>query len=110
MSAFLKFHIFGWKIYVTRDPLRRRDPNRNRHRNAAKVWRLEYAGYRCELCGRDIDLRCTLFHLLPKGAPARNAGENVRVICPICHEHVQLVGAYRPMIPAMQANIQEPEK
>lgn len=97
-TYFRRFRLFGWNIYVTREALKRRDPKRNRYRNLAKTWRLEHAGYRCELCGRDIDIRCTLYHLLPKGAPDRNHGENIRVICPTCHEHVQHVGAYRPMI------------
>lgn len=97
-SRYLRIRFFRWNIYITRDALKRRDPRRNRYRTHAKVWRLQKAGYRCELCGKDINLRCTLYHLLPKGAPDRNSGENIRVICPKCHEHVQQVGAYRPMI------------
>lgn len=95
---FHRFRVFGWNIYITRESLRRRDPKRSRCRTNAKVWRLEHVGYRCELCGRDIDIRCTLYHMLPKGAPERNHVANIRVICPECHQHVQLIGAYRPMI------------
>lgn len=95
---FRRFRLFGWSIYITREALRRRDPRRNRLRTASKLCRLEKAGHRCELCGRDIDLRCTLYHLLPKGAQDRNHVANIRVICPECHEHVQLIGTYRPMI------------
>lgn len=93
-----RFRLFRWNIYVTRVSLKKRDPKRNRHRTSAKVSRLQMTGYRCELCGTPVDLRCTLYHLYPKGTPERNDVENIRVICPRCHEHVQHVGAYRPMI------------
>ncbi len=92
-----RFSIFGWNIYITRHPLRKK-VNRSRFRTSQKAWRLEYAGYRCELCGDHINLSCSLYHILPQGAPGRNDGKNLRVICPKCHQFVQILGAYRPMI------------
>lgn len=93
-----KFRLFKWEIYISKVPLKRRDPERNRGRDAAKRWRLEYVGHRCELCGIPINMRCSLYRIFPMGTPGRNSGRNVRVICPKCHDHVHRVGGYRPMI------------
>ena len=94
-----RFRFFSWEIYISRVPLKRRHPNRNELRNASKIQRLQYMDYHCELCGRHIGLSCSLYRLLPIGVPDRNRFHNVRVICPECHQHVQRVGGYRPMLP-----------
>lgn len=95
---FRRFRIFGWNIYITRNLLKLRDPKRNRPRTSSKAMRLEATDYHCELCGRHINIRCTLYHLLPVGVEGRNELRNIRVICPECHDHVHRVGGYRPMI------------
>ncbi|MDE5850880.1 MAG: hypothetical protein K2H38_12125 [Muribaculaceae bacterium] len=92
-----RFRIFGWNIYISRLPLRIK-PNRSRLRTSSKVERLNATDYHCELCGCHININCTLWHMLPKGAPRRNEFENVRVICPRCHKFVQTLGTFRPMI------------
>ena len=94
---YCRFRFLCWNIYITRLPLRRKI-NRSRHRTSTKVARLNATDYHCELCGRPVNISCTLWHMLPKGAPRRNEIENVRVMCHDCHKHVQTLGAYRPMI------------
>ena len=93
-----RFKFFGWNIYISRHKLRRKETYRSKNRRSVKHRRLEYAGNRCELCGVPIDDRCVLFHLLPAGSFDRNNISVCRVICQNCLEHVQTVGAYRPMI------------
>lgn len=62
---------------------------RSRRRIDVKNQRLEMAGYRCEVCGRPIDNRCSLHHCLPVGAPDRNTVENVMVLCSVCHHELE---------------------
>ena len=92
-----RFSFLGWNIYITRHPLRKKI-NRSKFRTSTKVARLNATDYHCELCGRPVNISCTLWHMLPKGAPRRNEFENVRVICLKCHKFVQTLGTFRPMI------------
>ncbi len=96
-KIYRRFSLFGWNIYITRHSLRRK-VNRSRFRTSSKVKRLIASENHCELCGRHININCSLFHILPKGHPRRNEVANVRVLCPECLHFVQSVGAYRPMI------------
>ncbi len=96
-KIYRRFTIFGWNIYITPHPLRKKQ-NRARFRTSSKVRRLIATDHHCELCGRTININCSLYHTLPKGAPGRNEVENLRVLCPECHHFVQHIGAYRPMI------------
>lgn len=86
-----RFKIFGWHVAVSREPMKAkpRDKNRNRNRNHVRNLRLEMAGNRCEICGRPIDKRCSLHHLLNVGEPNRNAVENVMVLCSACHHELE---------------------
>lgn len=87
----IKFKIFGWYVCMSREPIKVRkiDPNRNRKRDDVKSMRLEMAENRCEICGKPIDKRCSLHHLLNAGEPNRNAVENVLVLCSACHHELE---------------------
>lgn len=80
-----RFRLFGWYIAVSKEPFKtnKRDPKRNRCRDMARNERLRLAGNKCEICGRDIDITCSVHHILPVGAENRNKVENLRVLC--CH-------------------------
>lgn len=93
-----RFSFFGWNIYITRDKLRRKDPARSRWRTKSKISRLIARDFHCELCGIPIDIRCHLWHILPSGCEGRNDVANVRVLCPKCNRHTQIIGVFRPMI------------
>lgn len=91
MSQIKRFKIFGWNVALSRDPMRvkKQEKNRNRNRVAVKFKRIELAGNRCEICGKPIDNRCSLHHLLNVGEPNRNAVENVLVLCSACHHELE---------------------
>ena len=90
MSANYKmFCLFGWKIYITRNSLRKRCNTSKGRRLGCKKERLRIAESRCECCGIEIDLRCSLYHLLPVGETDRNKAENTRVVCTQCHRLIQ---------------------
>lgn len=86
-----RFKIFGWYVAISRKNMRMRplNKNRNRHRNIVLKERLKMAEYRCEICGKPIDVRCSLHHLLNVGEPNRNSVENVMVLCSACHHELQ---------------------
>lgn len=87
----IKFKIFGWYVALSREPMKIRkiNPDRNRKRNHVKAARLEMAGNRCEICGKPIDISCSLHRLLNAGEPNRNEVENVLVLCSACHHELE---------------------
>lgn len=93
-----KFRIFGWQVCISREPVKivRRRPSRKR--SEVRLQRLKMAGYRCEICGREIDIRCSLHHRLPVGAENRNAIENVMALCTRCHHEMEA----RPHVHALR--------
>lgn len=86
-----RFKIFGWHVALSREPMstKPRNKNRNRYRDEVKATRLEIAGNHCEICGKPIDKRCSLHHLLNAGDPNRNSVENVLVLCSACHHELE---------------------
>lgn len=86
-----RFKIFGWYVAIGREPFRtkKRNKNRNRYRDVVKNKRLEMAKHRCEICGKPIDVSCSLHRLLNVGEPNRNAVENVLVLCSACHHELE---------------------
>lgn len=88
-ELYTQIDILGWKLYITKTPLRKRNKNRNRKRNDTLKRRLAMAGNRCEICGKPIDISCSLHHRLPKGAEGRNEVENVLVLCSACHHRME---------------------
>lgn len=84
----IKFRIFGWRIVISKKPIKVMErKTRSLTRAKCRKLRLEKAGYRCEICGKPIDVRCSLHHLLPVGAENRNSVENVMALCSGClHE------------------------
>lgn len=88
----IKFKIFGWHVFISRRPMKvtdRKGKSRSRTRDYIKAARLEMAESRCEICGKPIDKRCSLHHLLNAGEPNRNAVENVLVLCSACHHELE---------------------
>lgn len=88
----IKFKIFGWYVFISRRPMKvtdRKGKSRSRARDICRDMRLEMAGNRCEICGKPIDKRCSLHHLLNAGEPNRNAVENVLVLCSACHHELE---------------------
>lgn len=84
-----KFKLFGYTIWISREPLRvaPRKKNKSKYRNAQRNLRLEMTDNRCEVCGKPIDKSCHIHHTLPCGTPERNKVENLRVLCGECwHE------------------------
>lgn len=84
-----RLNIFGFHIWISREPLKvsRRDRNRNCHRNSQRNLRLKMVDNRCEICGKSIGKNCHMYRVLPIGTPNRNLAENVRVLCGECwHE------------------------
>ena len=84
-----KFKIFGFHVWISREPLRivHKDRKRNAYRSSQRNLRLEMAENRCEVCGKPIDKTCHIHRTLPYGAPDRNNVENIRVMCGECwHE------------------------
>lgn len=85
----LKFKIFGYHIWISREPLRvaKKKNNKTDYRSSQRNLRLEMAGNRCEVCGKPIDKSCHIHRTLPCGAEGRNSVENIRVMCGECwHE------------------------
>lgn len=83
-----KFKIFGLFVCISNFPVKvqdRRGKSRSRARDIVRNKRLEIVENRCEICGKPIDKRCSLHHLLNVGEPNRNAVENVMVLCSTCH-------------------------
>lgn len=87
----IRFKIFGWYVAIAREPFKttKRKKNRHRNRDLCRDMRLEMAENRCEICGKPIDKRCSLHHLLNVGEPNRNAVENVLVLCSACHHELE---------------------
>ncbi len=84
-----KFKIFGFHIWISREPLRlrKKDRLRNAYRSSQRNLRLEMADNRCEVCGKPIDKSCHIHRTLPEGSEGRNNAENIRVMCGECwHE------------------------
>lgn len=84
-----KFKIFGFHIWISREPLRvvKKDRQRNAYRSSQRNLRLEKTGGRCEVCGNPIDKTCHIHRTLPYGVEDRNKVENIRVMCGECwHE------------------------
>lgn len=84
-----RIKLFGFHIWISREPLkvRNKDRKRNDYRNQQRNIRLEMAGHRCEVCGRPIDNTCHTHRILPLGASDRNKAENMRLMCGQCwHE------------------------
>lgn len=84
-----RIKIFGFHIWISREPMRvcSKDRKRNAYRNSQRNLRLEMADSRCEVCGKTIDKTCHIHRTLPPGAPDRNSVENIRVLCGECwHE------------------------
>ncbi len=92
------FNFFGWRIYITRHRLHKRSAGRSKKRHLCKSERLRIADYNCEMCGAPIDIRCSLHHLLPVGAPERNTVHYCRVVCPVCSERIQHAGGIRHIL------------
>lgn len=87
-----RFKFFGWNIAIGNEPMkviRRSGKSRSRGRDICRDMRLEMADNRCEICGKPIDKRCSLHHLLNVGEPNRNAVENVMVLCSACHHELE---------------------
>ncbi len=87
-----RFKIFGWNVAIGNEPMkvaRRSGKTRSRTRDICRDMRLEMADNRCEICGKPIDKRCSLHHLLNVGEPNRNAVENVMVLCSACHQELE---------------------
>lgn len=86
-----KFKIFGWRVWISSGSMqvRKKGSCRSLKRLDCVKRRLEIAGNRCEICGREIDIRCSLHHLLPVGAAGRNSVGNVMVMCSHCHHKVE---------------------
>lgn len=92
MNRIIRFKIFGWRIAVSREPMKvisRKGKSRSKHRDMVVAARLEIAENRCEICGKPIDKRCSLHHLLNVGEPNRNAVGNVMVLCSTCHHELE---------------------
>lgn len=93
--------LFGWRIYFSRHRLKHRSPNnttRSKKRLLCRKERLNIADNHCEMCGTDIDIRCSLHHLLPVGHPERNTAPYCRVVCPVCSDYIQQAGGIRHII------------
>lgn len=88
-ESYVQIDIMGWKVYLTKVALRKRTKKKNTTRLNALKARLAMAGNRCEICGRPIDIRCSLHHRLPVGAEGRNSVENVMVLCSACHHKLE---------------------
>lgn len=90
ISAKMKrLKVFGYNIWISREPLRvvHKDRKRNSYRSSQRNLRLELTDNRCEVCDKPIDKSCHIHHTLPQGAPDRNSVENIRVMCGECwHE------------------------
>lgn len=86
-----KFKIFGFRIWISREPLKvtKRGKNKSNYRNSQRDLRLEMTGNHCEICGKPIDKSCHIHHTLPVGTPDRNQVENIRVICGECHHKLE---------------------
>lgn len=86
-----RFKLFGWSVAIANEPMKvtkREGKSRSRCRDKCRDKRLEMAGNRCEICGKPIDMRCSLHHLLNVGEPNRNSVENVMVLCSACHQEL----------------------
>lgn len=81
------FHIFGLRIYITREPLKPR--HRSDKRQIAYRQRMELAGHVCECCGAPLTKFGHKLHTLPKGHPDRNSIDELRVICSECFNRIQ---------------------
>ena len=84
-----RIKIFGFNIWISREPMRvaPRKKNKSNYRSSQRNLRLEMTGNRCEVCGREIDKSCHIHHRLPAGSSDRNKVENIRVLCGECwHE------------------------
>lgn len=84
-----RLKLFGYSIWISREPLRvvHKDRKRNSYRSSQRNLRLEMTGVRCEVCGKPIDKSCHIHRMLPANAPDRNSVENIRVVCGECwHE------------------------
>lgn len=92
------FNLLGWRIYITRHRLQKRVIGRSMRRHLCKVERLRLADYHCEMCGADIDIRCTMHHLLPVGTHERNTVQYCRVVCPSCSERIHRAGGIRHIL------------
>ena len=66
-----------------------RKKNKSDYRSSQRNMRLEMAENRCEVCGRQIDRTCHIFHRLPVGTPDRNKVENIRVMCGECWHNLE---------------------
>lgn len=66
-----------------------RTKKNSKKRCSVKMQRLEKAENRCEICGKPIDCRCSLHHMLNVGEPDRNAVDNVIVLCSACHHELE---------------------
>lgn len=92
MEKRIKFKIFGWYVWLSREPMRvknRSQIHRSQRPNISKRERLEAVGHRCEICGTPIDMSCRLFRHLPKGHPDRYAADNVQVMCGACFHRLE---------------------
>lgn len=88
----MKFKLFGWYVFISRRPMKVQDrhgKSRSERRDKCREMRLEIANNRCKICGKPIDSRCSLHHLLNVGEPDRNAVENVLVLYSHCHHELE---------------------
>lgn len=80
---------------------------RARNRNAAGFcsslqlkWRLEYHGYKCVYCGKDVRKNCHVDHMIPLSKGGSNWPSNLVPSCPTCNnsKHAKTYKEYKSLI------------
>ena len=91
-QTWLLGRLFGWRLYVSRVPMRSHK-NRRRCRDAMKRDNLDAKGWRCEWCGRESGLMMdfAMHSALDATHPSweRFAPENTLLLCMRCHREYQ---------------------
>lgn len=86
-TIYRRFNIFGYRVYITRHPLKPRQ--RGKKRKSVYRQRMEQTGHQCEICGTPLTLYGHILHTLPKGHPDRNTIGEMRILCADCYKRVQ---------------------
>ena len=81
------FRLFGWRVYISREPLKSR--HRSDTRKSAYRQRMDLTGCACESCGTHLSQYGHILHTLPKGHEGRNSVDELRVLCAECFKHIQ---------------------